>query len=591
MDPASVQLTIAPAVPLAALEWNADFTSASTQSTAALGFSTSYSVTVAGSASDGIELEATTQFAFTTQPAPDATAPQVLASTPSNGASSVALEAKLSLVFSEAISTGTLVVTMVPEWGVGEPTWSTDRRSVTFESPAASLAGATDYVVTVNAADDSGNSLTGTRTFAFRTRAAPDALPPTVLSSTPADGAMGVSTNVTPALSFSEAMNLNAAKAAFSIAPPIPGGCTPAFDPSGTLLSCPHNAPLSGDTTYTVTLTTGASDVTGNALAQTFTTSFKTSTVPDTTAPTIVSVTPATTSRGAPFRPLIAVTFSEPMDPGATQASFTISQPLGLTGTFGWNAAGTVMTFTTTSAELLPGQEVRWQLANTAKDLAGNALGSATQLYSFFVRRVGNATIPASAVTAAGYVESKYDLSSKSLRIGDTSSNTSTRGILAFDLRSVRSDILEFTSVTLNVYLESISASASVLGVLGVQAFSNPPLFSAGNEKALFEVETKRLLCALERCSDFAARYEVGIDSKVAGMKNVVVTAFMAQAYRARLDPLEFRFLTYTTNKVGATLGYTTSNGDSINHAYYFSLPTSLTLANRPTMSLTYTYP
>src|SRR5207245_1590434 len=95
-------------------------------------------------------------------------------------------------------------------------------------------------------------------------------------------------------------------------------GVTAIFTPAGTL------AP---NTTYTATMTTGAKDLAGNALAANFVWSFTTGATPDTTAPTVSATVPANAATDVAINGKIAVTFSEAMDPSTiTKATFTLKQ-------------------------------------------------------------------------------------------------------------------------------------------------------------------------------------------------------------------------------------------------------------------------
>src|ERR1041384_3735895 len=66
-------------------------------------------------------------------------------------------------------------------------------------------------------------------------------------------------------------------------------GVTATFNPTSN---------LTPGTTYTATITTGAKDLAGNALASTFVWSFTTGATSDTTAPTVSSTVPANGTTG-----------------------------------------------------------------------------------------------------------------------------------------------------------------------------------------------------------------------------------------------------------------------------------------------------
>jgi hypothetical protein len=137
--------------------------------------------------------------------------------------------------------------------------------------------------------------------------------------------------------------------------------------------------PLSNLTNYTVNVTTGVKDVSNNALAAQFNSTFTTAAAPDNIAPTIVSRTPANGVTSIAVDTVVRVTFSEPMDP-ATITTSTIT----LTPTSGGSPVAAVVTYdgATNTAKLDPTANL---LNNTSytitvttgvKDVAGNALAA-----------------------------------------------------------------------------------------------------------------------------------------------------------------------------------------------------------------------
>src|SRR5437016_3362125 len=95
-------------------------------------------------------------------------------------------------------------------------------------------------------------------------------------------------------------------------------GVTATFTPAANL------APL---TTYTATISTGAKDLAGNALASDMSWSFTTGVIPDTTAPTVSATVPANATTGVGITAQLATTFSEPMDASTINTStFTLKQ-------------------------------------------------------------------------------------------------------------------------------------------------------------------------------------------------------------------------------------------------------------------------
>jgi hypothetical protein len=132
---------------------------------------------------------------------------------------------------------------------------------------------------------------------------------------------------------------------------------------------------LTPNTLYTATITTGARDLAGNALAANYTWTFTTGAVPDTTNPTVTFTDPANGATGVAINKKISATFSEGMDPlTVTNLTFTVA---GVSGTVAYNAITKTATFTPTTPAMLANNTTYTATITTgARDLAGNALAN-----------------------------------------------------------------------------------------------------------------------------------------------------------------------------------------------------------------------
>ena len=99
---------------------------------------------------------------------------------------------------------------------------------------------------------------------------------PAITGVLPRNGASGVLVNTTIAVTFSEAMDRSSVERAFSISPKVKGSFTWA---DNTLVFTPDDG-LRPGTSYRVTVSGSARDLTGNALAQPYTWSFTTRAAP-----------------------------------------------------------------------------------------------------------------------------------------------------------------------------------------------------------------------------------------------------------------------------------------------------------------------
>jgi hypothetical protein len=130
------------------------------------------------------------------------------------------------------------------------------------------------------------------------------------------------------------------------------------------------SANFATNTVYTATITTGAKDSAGHALAVDFVWSFTTGALADTTPPTVIGTSPVL---AVAVDSSISATFSEAMDPATINATtFTMAQgSTSLPGTVIY--AGTTATFKP-STSLAANTAYVATITTGVKDLSGNAL-------------------------------------------------------------------------------------------------------------------------------------------------------------------------------------------------------------------------
>lgn len=398
MNIASVALTLTPAIDLNDVAWNESHTIATYDHTMPFEFSTEYTVRVAGADPAGNKITGTTAFAFTTAAAPENQAPTLVSSVPMNLASNVAPNTTLSLTFSEAMDPASLMLTSLPVFDWGLPTWGTGNTVVTFPLPPSMLTGGTSYALVINGADTAGNLLAPV-TLSFTTAAGVDTTAPVVDSTSPAAGANGVSPNASPSVTFSEPMAAGTI-AALVVSPDA--GCVPVLDATKTLLTCTHAALLAPDASYTVTvLAAAAKDLAMNSLAADFSFSFGTGSAPDVTPPALTAMVPADGGFGFQRSQPMFAYFSEPMDKAATQAALVLNTPAGREVYFSWNDGGTAVAMRVDGG-FAYGDSVAWAVGTGARDLAGNAI-AAGGTGTFNIRKLCSGVHLKSDSTRDGY--------------------------------------------------------------------------------------------------------------------------------------------------------------------------------------------
>ncbi len=182
---------------------------------------------------------------------------------------------------------------------------------------------------------------------------------------------------------FTKAMNpATLTAASFTLACPAgtPVTGTVAYLAIGNVatLTLPAASNLPINTVCTATVTTGARDTAGNALASNFVWSFTTSAVADTTGPTVTGTINALGTTTVAINTKVGATFSEAMDPSTiTNTTFTLLHTLSGTAIAGTLSYSGVNVVFTPSANLNPDTNYTVIIkggASGVKDLAGNAL-------------------------------------------------------------------------------------------------------------------------------------------------------------------------------------------------------------------------
>ena len=203
-----------------------------------------------------------------------------------------------------------------------------------------------------------------------------DTTAPSIVSTTPLDEDTEVALGGNLAVTFSEAMDPTTIT---EVTLTLKQG-TKAIDGtvaySGVTATFEPDSALETGTVYSATLTTGATDLAGNALDAAHTWSFTTGSVADTTAPMALTTVPTEGALDVSTSQDLSVTFSEAMRPDTlSTTTFTLTGP-GSTSVDGLvTYAGTTATFAPL-AELALDTLFVATVTTEATDLAGNALAA-----------------------------------------------------------------------------------------------------------------------------------------------------------------------------------------------------------------------
>ena len=224
---------------------------------------------------------------FSTSSGSDVTPPTVTSVSPLSGATGVSINTTVTANFSEALSSSTVTSSTFQLRdalnNLITATVSTASNVITL-APSSALVGSTTYTATIiggasGVKDLAGNALVNNYSWSF-TSASVDVTPPTVTSVSPISGATGVSVSTTVVANFSESVsNSSVTGSTFQLRDAANILINATVSTSGSQITLTPSVLLAASTTYTATITGGASglkDLAGNALTNNYVWSFTT---------------------------------------------------------------------------------------------------------------------------------------------------------------------------------------------------------------------------------------------------------------------------------------------------------------------------
>ncbi len=230
---------------------------------------------------------------------------------------------------------------------------------------------------------------------------------PRVLSSAPAAGATAVAIGLPVTIAFSEplsAASVTTTSVSLRLtATDAPVTSTVAYTPGATTVSVTPAAALTPSTGYTLRVTTGVKDVSGNQLLTAYSAGFTTAAPIDDTPPTVTSIAPPNGARDVATSTAVSVTFSEALDAtSVTESAIALRTTTGgtpVTANRTYNSATRTATLTPV-APLTTSTSYTVSLAGTIRDVAGNPLAAITSTF-VTVPPVDNNPPAVTAVTPA----------------------------------------------------------------------------------------------------------------------------------------------------------------------------------------------
>lgn len=247
---------------------------------ATLAPSTLYTATITTGAQDlqSTPLAANYTWTFTTAAAPVLVPPTVVSTIPANTATAVPVNQVVSASFSVPMNPATINSTNFALSAGGTPVaglvaYAAVGNSLTF-TPTANLAASTLYTATITTGvtNLAGTALASNYVWTFTTGSAVNATAPELVSTAPMNAATNVPLNQAVSGTFTEAMNpLTLTTGTFEVTgtggTAIAGNVS--YDPINFIATFTPTAQLTSSTTYTATITNGATNLSGNPLGNT----------------------------------------------------------------------------------------------------------------------------------------------------------------------------------------------------------------------------------------------------------------------------------------------------------------------------------
>jgi hypothetical protein len=305
--------------------------------------------------------------------------PEVTATNPVNEATNIALNTTLSSTFNIEMNPASInASTFTLKHGTTSVAGATTYNGMTASfDPAEDLAPNTLYTATLStgATNKSGAGSGRNYVWTFTTGAIADILLPAVSAISPAENETGVALNHAIVIEFSEAMDKTTINTSTVLVKRGSETVAGTATYTGTAATFTPTTDFQPNTVYAITLTTGAKDLAGNAIASNLVTSFTTGSAADTMLPMVNAMNPLNDATGIARNKNLSLTFSEAMDQttinGETfvlkQGSSSVEGTVSLAG----------MTATFTPSDLLAANTTYTAtITKGAKDLAGNALAA-----------------------------------------------------------------------------------------------------------------------------------------------------------------------------------------------------------------------
>ena len=250
--------------------------------------------------------------------------PLVIDTNPDNAATNVPLNQVITVTFNEEMNPSTINSSSFVVTGASTIAGTLTYSGVTATfTPSVNLTPNTTYVVRITTAvkDLRGNALQEDYLFSFSTGAT---LQPLVLTTSPTPNETGVVLNKVVSATFNMPMDPATINTTTFTLKQGTTTITGVVTYSGNTALFTPNANLTANTVYTATITTGAHNMAGVALASNYVWNFTTGAI---VAPRVILTDPFNTETGVLLNKVVTATFDMAMDPlTITTSTFTLKQ-------------------------------------------------------------------------------------------------------------------------------------------------------------------------------------------------------------------------------------------------------------------------
>ncbi len=231
-------------------------------------------------------------WSFSTQ---DLAGPKIIATTPTDGAGYIGLNANIVVTFSEKMNTDTVACTCLPDPGGWSVSWSKGDNIATFSHDA--FSSFTKYTFQITSGKDlADNNLAAGSTPNPWTFTTLDAEGPAIISVLPEDGKTNVALSANIVVTFSEAMDTYTVTFTCS---PNPTGWSIVWNDGKTAATFMHD-PFKRSTTYSFKITSGKDMIGNNLVSGNLPNPWSFTTLQN-QPPTILSEPPKTATEEIPY--------------------------------------------------------------------------------------------------------------------------------------------------------------------------------------------------------------------------------------------------------------------------------------------------